>query len=169
MAADIDDNHIDTWAMPVRLAPRQHESGACWILIEQWSEPTLPILGEGFMGMHLADGTTFRQAMILADLLNRQVTHLLYTGPDRYTWTSVPSVRAQASRQSLDDRASPVAQTRRRSPDRSRARAPMVIEKTVKIEWREESTPERRVGGGEEVVAEGKQIVAVVDNDPGAE
>lgn len=94
MSAEIRD--VDTWGMPVRFAPRQHESGACWILIEQLAEPTLPILDEGFMGMHLAEGTTWKQAMILADLLSRRVRYLMYTGPNRAAWADNPGCGARA-------------------------------------------------------------------------
>jgi len=111
MAADIDDT--ETWDMPVRFGPRQHESGSCWIVMEQWSEPSLPILDEGFMGMHLAEETTFEEATDLADLLNRRVAYLMYSGPNRAAWADNPGRRARAKREDRDHRARAVPHAER--------------------------------------------------------
>ena len=63
---DDDATDTDTWDMPVRFRPRQHASGGLWIMIEQRDQPTLPILGQGFLGLDLSAGTTIEDGAHVA-------------------------------------------------------------------------------------------------------
>ncbi len=72
MTDDDDATDTDTWDMPVRFRPRQHASCGLWIMIEQQDQPTLPILGQGFLGLDLRVGKTIEEAGEIADILNRK-------------------------------------------------------------------------------------------------
>ncbi len=93
-----DHDNTDTWDMPVRFKPIGDASGGLWIKIEQLSDPTLPILEQGFLGFDLREGTTIDEAKEIATMLDRKVMLITYTGLKRPEWADNPGRSDRAKR-----------------------------------------------------------------------
>jgi len=69
-----------TSTMEGRFTVKEGAEGKPSLAIEPYGE-RLPILGDGFLWLSLADGTSFEQAQDLASQLNRTIKRVAYTGP----------------------------------------------------------------------------------------
>jgi len=59
-------------------AVKEFSDGTPWIMLERsWNG--LDVLGNGFIGLDLKDGTTLKQAEALAETLHRNVSAVSYT------------------------------------------------------------------------------------------
>jgi hypothetical protein len=59
-------------------AVKEFGDGTPWIMLER-SGNGLDVLGNGFIGLELKDGTTLKQAEALAETLRRNVSAVSYT------------------------------------------------------------------------------------------
>jgi hypothetical protein len=57
---------------------KEYGDGTPWIMLES-SGKGLEVLGNGFVGFELREGTSLRDAEALADTLRRNVTTITYT------------------------------------------------------------------------------------------
>jgi hypothetical protein len=69
-----------TSTMEGRFTVKGGDEGQLSLALEPYGE-SLPILGDGWLWLSLADGTSMEQAQDLARQLNRTVKRVAYTGP----------------------------------------------------------------------------------------
>ena len=90
----------ETWHEVPYFKPRGGEKifPVRYLSIETLEGPTLPILADGFLALELREGTPASIARELAEMLNKHVAYLTYTGPNRPEWADQPGRKAVAER-----------------------------------------------------------------------
>jgi hypothetical protein len=79
----------DTWHMRPNFKPRgRAKDNAGWIWIEQM-DGSLPVLGDGHLGIELYDETPDNVRRVAA-FLDEHIQMITYTGPIRPEWTDQP-------------------------------------------------------------------------------
>ena len=79
-----DPDEHDTWDMEVDFDTKEYAEGECWLAIQHWDGPELPILRHGgFMGLDLNQGTTIEEAKELEALLRKHVKFLTFSDENR--------------------------------------------------------------------------------------
>ncbi len=80
--ADSEEQHKKTWRMAPHFHGSRYVSGAPFVVVDACSS-SLPVLGEGFLGLDLPEGTTPERAREIIDFLQENIRFITYTGPTR--------------------------------------------------------------------------------------
>ncbi len=64
-------------------------TGKSYIVIETWEGPNLPFQGKGFLGLDFEDDTPVETMREVINLLNRHISRVTFTGPERLEWVHV--------------------------------------------------------------------------------
>ncbi len=94
--ADSKEQHpTDTWHMAPHFRGSGYVSGQPFIVVDACSS-SLPVLGEGSLGLDLPEGTTPERAREIIAFLNENIRFITYTGPSRPEWIDQPGRGAVA-------------------------------------------------------------------------
>ena len=79
----------NTWDMTPYFKGSGYGTGRSYIVIETWKGPNLPFQGEGFLGLDFEDDTPVETMHEVINLLNRHISRVTFTGPERLEWAHV--------------------------------------------------------------------------------